>query len=114
LGSGLRRASSAGQSAADEASEAARQEVGFMHLASLRTVGGSVMLAIPKTLLEMLGLRPDTKVGLSVDNGKLVIEPRPRPRYTLAELVGQCDPHVPTSPDDQAWMDAPAAGREAL
>jgi hypothetical protein len=40
---------------------------------------------------------------------------RPRKaRYNLAELTAQCDPNSPQSAEDRAWLDAPAAGREAL
>jgi hypothetical protein len=39
---------------------------------------------------------------------------RPRkPRYTLSELMTQCDPKAPLSAEDRAWLDAPAVGREA-
>jgi antitoxin ChpS len=82
--------------------------------ASLRTVGGSVMVAIPPALLDLLGFRPNAKVALSVDHGRLVIEPAPKPSYTLTELVSQCDPEWPSSVEDQDWLDAPAIGREEL
>lgn len=85
-----------------------------MHEATLRTVGGSVMVAIPKTILDLLGLQPNAKVGLSVENGRLVIEPSPRPRCSLAELVAQCDLNALVSRDDQEWLDAPPGGREAI
>ncbi len=62
-----------------------------MHLTTLRTVGGSVMFAIPKPILEGLGLVPNTQVGLSVSEGRLIVEPQPRPRYTLGELIAECD-----------------------
>jgi hypothetical protein len=35
-------------------------------------------------------------------------------RYSLSELVQQCDTSAPLSADDRAWLDAPAFGREAL
>jgi hypothetical protein len=35
-------------------------------------------------------------------------------RYNLSDLLRQCDPSVPLSTDDQAWLDAPATGREAI
>jgi antitoxin component of MazEF toxin-antitoxin module len=35
-------------------------------------------------------------------------------RYSLAELMAQCDPNAPLSAEDRAWLDAPAVGREAL
>jgi antitoxin ChpS len=31
----------------------------------------------------------------------------------LAELMAQCDASAPLSPEDRAWIDAPAIGREA-
>ena len=34
-------------------------------------------------------------------------------RYTLAELMSQCDANAPLSAEDRAWIDAPAIGREA-
>lgn len=85
-----------------------------MATSTLRTVGGSVMMAIPKPLLETLGLGPNAKLDLTVEDGRLVAVPRPRPRYSLDELVAQCDPDAPLSEDEQAWLDAPPAGREVL
>jgi antitoxin ChpS len=72
------------------------------------------MMAIPKPLLETLGLSPNAKLDLSVEDGRLVAVPRPRPRYSLDELVAQCDPDAPLSEDEQAWHDAPPVGREVL
>ena len=40
---------------------------------------------------------------------------RPRKgRYSLAELTAQCDPNAALTPEDLAWLEAPAVGREAL
>ena len=83
-----------------------------MHIATLRTVGGSVMMAIPKAILEALGLSANEKVGLSVADGRLVVEPTPRPRYSLAELVAQCDPAAPVSDEERAWMETKPVGSE--
>ena len=58
---------------------------------NLRKVGGSVMLAVPPALLDLLDLQAGATVGIGVDNGRLVIEPVPRPHYTLADLLAQCD-----------------------
>jgi antitoxin ChpS len=85
-----------------------------MHLTTLRAVGGSVMFAIPKPILEGLGLQPNTQVGLSVSDGRLIVEPHPRPRYTLAELMAQCDAEAPMTDEDRAWLDAMPVGREAI
>jgi len=85
-----------------------------MHTTNLRKVGGSVMLAVPPALLDVLRLTAGSKVGLAVDNGCLIVEPRPRRRYTLAELLAASDYSQPQPPEEREWVDAPAAGREPL
>lgn len=85
-----------------------------MQTTTLRKVGGSVMLAVPPALLDALHLAAGAKVGLAVDNGRLVVEPQPRPRYTLAELLVASDYSKPQPPEEREWVDAPAAGRERL
>ena len=85
-----------------------------MHTTSLRKVGGSVMLAVPPALLERLRLSAGSKVSVAVDDGRLVVQPNPRPRYTLAELLKASDYGEPEAAADREWIDAPAAGREPL
>ena len=43
------------------------------------------MLAVPPALLELLRPRPGAKVGLAVESGRLIVDPRTPPRYTLKE-----------------------------
>jgi antitoxin ChpS len=85
-----------------------------MHTTNLRKVGGSVMLAVPPAILELLHLQAGTTVGVAVEDGRLVVEPKPRPRYTMAELLAASDYSQPQSPEDREWVDAPATGRELL
>ncbi len=85
-----------------------------MHTTSLRKVGGSVMLAVPPAILDLLNLQAGATVGLAVDNGRLVVEPSPRPRYTLEELLAQCDPDAEISPEDRTWLDEKPVGNELL
>ncbi len=85
-----------------------------MHTTNLRKVGGSIMLAVPPALLDVLNLAPGAKVSLTVDNGRLVIEPKARPRYTLAELLAQCDPSAEPVQEDREWLDAKPVGNEIL
>jgi antitoxin ChpS len=85
-----------------------------MHITNLRKVGGSVMLAVPPALLDVLHLSAGAKVGLVVDNGKLVVEPSARPRYTMAELLAESDYSQPQPPEEREWVDAPAAGAEPI
>ncbi|WP_419840773.1 AbrB/MazE/SpoVT family DNA-binding domain-containing protein [Candidatus Poriferisodalis sp.] len=83
-----------------------------MHSTTMRQVGGSVMLAVPPALLDVIGVRAGSTVDLDVDGGRLVVVPRRRPAYTLDELIAQCDPTAPD--DDRAWIDGTPVGREEL
>jgi antitoxin ChpS len=72
------------------------------------------MFAIPRAILESLDLAADRSVGLSVSHGRLIIDPHPRPRYTLAELVEECDPTAPLTDEEQQWRNSPPIGREEI
>ena len=85
-----------------------------MHTTSLRKVGGSVMLAVPPALLDVLHLTAGAKVGLAVDGGRLVIEPQARPRYALSDLLAECDEAAPLTTEDQEWTASKSAGDEVL
>jgi len=85
-----------------------------LHTTNLRKVGGSVMLAVPPAVLEMLNLQAGAAVGLVVDGGRLIVQPQPRRRYTLDELLAECDPTAEPTQEDREWLDARPAGRELL
>ncbi len=85
-----------------------------MHTTNLRKVGGSVMLAVPPALLNILRLIPGAKVGVTVENGRLVVEPRQRPRYTLDELLAQCNPKAARRKEDREWVTGKPTGREII
>ena len=85
-----------------------------MYTTNLRKVGGSVMLAVPPALLDTLQLRPGATVGIAVKSGRLIIEPRKRPRYTLAELLAQCNPKARRTRQEQEWLDGRPVGDELI
>jgi antitoxin ChpS len=85
-----------------------------MHTTNLRKVGGSVMLPVPPAILDLLQLRAGSAVGIAVEDGRLIVEPRVRPRYTLAELLALCDPAGEPSAEDRAWTGGAPAGGELL
>ena len=84
-----------------------------MHTTNLRKVGGSVMLAVPPALLDLLDLGVGARVNIGVENGRLIVEPRTRPSYSLDELLAQCEEGAPAA-EDRAWMDAKPVGEELL
>lgn len=83
-----------------------------MHTTNLRKVGGSVMLAVPRAILDMLHLEVGATVGLAVDGEQLVVVPQPKPKYSLDELLAQCDPQPQITEEDRAWLGLGPAGRE--
>jgi antitoxin ChpS len=85
-----------------------------MYTAKLRAVGGSVMFAIPKPMLDGLDLHANQQVGVSISEGRMIVEPKVRPRYTLAELMAQCDLDQSMTDEDREWLDAPPVGREGI
>ncbi|HZR18134.1 MAG TPA: antitoxin [Verrucomicrobiae bacterium] len=85
-----------------------------MHTVNLRKVGGSVMLAVPPALLDLLHLGPGTRVGIAVESGRLVVEPQQRRRYTLDELLAECHPKGRRAREEQSWLDSKPTGGELI
>jgi antitoxin ChpS len=85
-----------------------------MHHTNLRKVGGSVMLAVPPSILDILHLNAGATVGLTVNGGRLVIEPRRKPRYSLDQLLALCDREGAVAAEDKVWLNGQAAGAELV
>jgi antitoxin ChpS len=81
---------------------------------TLRAVGGSIAMTIPKTIVDELGLRADGKVEVVVEDGRMIMRPSARPRYKLEDLLARCDPSAQRDPDLDAWLNAPSVGNEVL
>ena len=73
-----------------------------MHRTQLRKVGGAVMLAVPPAFLERPDLKAGDRVDIGIEDGRLVVAPTARPRYTLDELRAQCGDDATLSAEDRA------------
>ena len=81
-----------------------------MHTSTLRSIGGSVSVTLPRQLLRSLGLEAGARVDVTLEDGRLVLSPS-RPCYRLDDLVLGMEPgDMPTA---EGWDDMPAAGNEA-
>ena len=76
----------------------------------LRKWGNSLALRIPKSLAIEAGLKSNASVELSLDDGKLVITPIIKPKWTLKQLLAQVTDknahrEIDTGPatGDEAW-----------
>jgi len=83
-----------------------------MHTTNLRKVGGSVMLAVPPAILDLLHLEAGATVGLAVDGERLVVQQQTKPKYTLDELLAQCESPFAITEEERVWLDLPPVGRE--
>ena len=81
---------------------------------NLRKVGGSVMMALSPAFLEELGIAAGSIVDVALLEGHLVVKPIPKPKYTLADLLAQCDPKAKISKEDQQWLELTPVGNEIL
>ena len=84
--------------------------------AKLRQVGGSIVVAIPPTLLKQIGLTANARVSVTVENDQLIVRPEVRPRYTLAQIMATCDLSAPLrrSKAERDFMTAPRIGKEEI
>ena len=89
-------------------------ETHTMSHATLRAIGGSVVVALPKPSLERLNLRPGSRVRVAVDRGKVTLTPIARPRYTLAQLLAKCDFRRKAPREERAWESGKPVGKEVI
>jgi antitoxin MazE len=54
--------------------------------------GNSLALRIPKSFANETDLSPGSDVDLSIEDGRLVITPLAKPRYSLDELLARVTP----------------------
>ena len=77
-----------------------------------------MLLAIPSGLLAELQLKAGALVRLSVDCGRLIVEPIAAPvarkAYSLQDLLAQCDSSAPLSFRGDSMGRAKATGRELV
>ena len=85
-----------------------------MHTTNLRKVGGSVMLAVPPAVLDILNLHAGASVDVTVADGRLLVKPSRKKCYSLKELLAQCNAKAPLSVEDKDWTSASAAGVELI
>lgn len=81
----------------------------------IRKIGNSSGAIIPSTLLKKLNLKNGDGIIISESEGRLIISPDDsRPRYSLDELLAQCDPGAPMPEQLREWDQASATGQESI
>ena len=85
-----------------------------MRTSTLRQSGGSIIVSLPKPILDQLGLKADTPVDIEVVDDKIVIARRSPGRIGLEARLALCDFTQGVSAEEREWIDAPAVGDEAI
>ena len=80
----------------------------------LRNLGGSVVMTLPKKVLNIMNLQAGSQVSIETQNGKLIIENKIKPHYKLSELMAQCDLTQPLSEDEKNWLNDGMMGIEEI
>lgn len=78
-----------------------------------RKVGGSLMLSLPRDVVDALGLAPGQTLPVSVEDGRLVIEPAKR-KLTLKDRLTMCDFSRAKPEWEVEWESMPSVGGEVL
>jgi antitoxin ChpS len=82
-----------------------------MSFATVQKLGDTLVLVVPPELQQEMQLAEGTKLEMQADQGKLIVRRR---KYTLQQLLDQCDFSIPMSEEEREWIDAPAVGRELI
>ena len=80
----------------------------------LRKVGGSVMMAVSPAFLEELNIGSGSVVDVALLDGHLVVRPITQPKYTLADLLAQCDAKAKMPKEDKEWLSLSPVGNEII
>lgn len=83
---------------------------------TLKKAGGSLVMTVPAGARDALHLVAGQVLNIEVADDALVLKAVRvrRPKYTIEELVAQCDFDVPLSDEERVWLDAAPVGRELL
>ena len=60
--------------------------------ATIQKWGNSLALRIPKAFAQQTKVKKGSRVSLTLKNGRVIIEPIKRRKYTLQELVAKITP----------------------
>lgn len=83
---------------------------------TLKKAGGSLVMTVPAGARDALQLVAGQELDIAVVDNTLVLRAaKPaRAKYTLEELLAECDFSIPYTEEERVWLDAEPVGRELL
>lgn len=79
---------------------------------SIQKWGNSAAVRLPAALLDHLGIAAGDQLDVDIRPDGLMLKPA-KPRYSLAELLAQCEAGAPMAHDVETWDRTTPAGKEA-
>ena len=76
---------------------------------TLRKIGNSTGLILPKSVLDALKLKNGDSIDIETKNEVILIK-KDKPHYSLEELIAKCDPDAP--PVSHDWDNIKPVGNE--
>jgi antitoxin MazE len=80
-----------------------------MVITHIKKWGNSLAIRFPQSLLAQLNLKEDGEVEIKIEEGRLILSPVKKPKYTLDELLAQV---TPESLHDEVDFGAPRGKEE--
>ncbi|HHG0076223.1 TPA: type II toxin-antitoxin system antitoxin ChpS [Escherichia coli] len=78
---------------------------------TIKRCGNSAGMVIPNIVMKELNLQPGQSVEAQVSNNQLILTPISR-RYSLDELLAQCDMNAAELSEQDVWGKSTPAGDE--
>ncbi len=88
-----------------------------MKTVSIRKQGGAAIMTIPPDILKALHVDVGSVLSLEVQDGAFVAQPVTpviRKRYSLKDLLSQCDSSAPILKDITEWDNMAPVGAEVI
>lgn len=79
---------------------------------SIKKLGNSAGILLPSALMKSLNLSVGQSVQIEPVDGNLLVKPKGAKRYTLQELMSQCDLNAPMPETLEAWENMIPVGLE--
>lgn len=81
----------------------------------IRKFGNSKGAIIPAALLKELSLDVDDKLEIKLEDGRLVIEPVSKKKYSLKALLAASEGvDMSLNEEDKIWLNVPDVGKEQI
>ena len=81
---------------------------------TIRKSGNAQLISLPKLLLEQIGVGIGDRLDATLQDGKIILEPRKVKELTLEEILEGITPETYQTEEDREWMEMRSVGKELL